>query len=257
MKKIYLLWLVLLGLGCQNAKKDNSTVRKDSVTVQQKDDSIKDTVGQRNIAVVFYGDTMNFTERDLYLAKKTIPQFSENFFQNPDEAYATRGMGYEPKGEEEKEFSRFACEVCQDDYYLMYTYFLSQKIDLAKYKNEGKTLISIFRLINEFNRALQSGGTYFGHQYQRIYAYATYAVYIYGKQPNEKSYPADKEKKFFIGGLKQKVLDDEQYNFDAAVDVVAKKKRKEELLKLVYELDQLITDHFYLEEAQEFQYSHY
>lgn len=249
MKRIYLLWFVLLGLGCQNASKIN--------TAKQKPEPAKDTADQHKITVVFYDDTINFVERDLYLAKKTIPQFSAGFFHNPDEAYAMRGMGYEPKNQEEIEFNRFECELCQDSYYLMYAYFLSQKIDQAKYAKERNRLISIFRLINEFNRALQSGGTYFGHQYQRIYAYATYAVYIYGKQPNEKSYPADKEKKFFIGGLKQKVLDDEQYNFDAAVDAAAKKKRKEELLKLVDGLDQLITDHFYLEEAQEFQYSHY
>lgn len=211
------------------------------------------------ISVVFMpGDTIKFEKDRLLMAKKVIPQFSEEFFQRPDEAYATRGMGYEPQNKEEKEFNQFSCEVCKDDYYLMYAYFLKQRNSKPNFDKERQTLIAVFRLINELNGRLQTGGTYFAHQHQRIYAYAAYAVYVYDKSYyDEKSYPITKEKSFFIGGLKQKVLDDELYNFEEAIETVAKKQRREELLKIIGQLDKLITDGFYLAEAQKFQYSNY
>jgi len=51
MKRIYLLWFVLLGLGCQNASKIN--------TAKQKPEPAKDTADQHKITVVFYDDTIN------------------------------------------------------------------------------------------------------------------------------------------------------------------------------------------------------
>lgn len=252
-----MLCLVLLVWGCQNAKVESRNVKIDSTRKQEKK-TVKDTTRQGLVPVVFYDDTINFAAQHLYLAKKTIPQFSEEFFQNPDEAYATRGMGYEPKTEEEKAFNTFGCEVCQDDYYLMYAYFLRQRNGETKHVEERKTLIALFRLINSLNGRLRGGGTYFGHQYNRIYAYAEYAVYTSNKDfDDEKKYPIAKEKGFFIGGLKQKVLDDERYNFDVAVGAVAKKERKEELLQIVDQINKLISNHFYLKRAQGFQYSNY
>lgn len=237
-----LLFLVALFGACKSPIKEKPTKKTEIIPV-----------------VFIPGDTVRFEKDRLLMAKKVIPQFSEDFFQNPDEAYATRGMGYEPQTKEEKEFNSFGCEICRDDYYLMYAYFLKQRNGTSKFDADRHTLVALFRLINELNEKLRSGGTYFGHQYSRIYAYAEYAVYIHGKNgfDDEKKYPVVKEKGFFIGGLKQKVLDDELYNLDGAVGVVAKKERKEELLKIIDQIDKLIANHFYLQEAQKFQYSNY
>lgn len=255
---------VLLVLGCLNVGK-NDGGKKDSPVAQvkvdrslQEHESEKKSISQRKIAVVFFDDTINFNERDIYLAQKTIPQFSEDLFLDPDQAYASRGMGYQPQTREESEFNRFGCEVCQDDYYLMYAYFLRRQTGETKHFEERKTLISIFRLINALNEYLKNGGTYFAHQYQKLYAYAEYAVYVYSRDyDDENKYPVAKVKSFFIGELKQKVLDDEIYNFDGSIGAVEKKKRKEELLKIVDQINRLITNHFYLHEAQKFQYTKY
>ncbi|MBB2147055.1 hypothetical protein GM921_16240 [Pedobacter sp. LMG 31464] len=217
------------------------------------DSLLKDEVVQ----VYNEDDTIRFSRKRLSLAYKLIPQFRDEIVESPDVAYSGRPNPSITKNTEEKDFLSFGCEVCQDDYMLMYTYFLKQRNLGKQAERNRKNFINIYRLINSIYGELQQGGTYFGHQYSRIYGYAEYSVYLrihYGKD-YEKSYSVSPQKAFFIGSLKQLINEDEKYNMEVVQN--EKQSRKGSLLKKVNELNSLITDHFYLEEAQKFNYSKY
>lgn len=152
--------------------------------------------------------------------------------------------------------SQFTSEVGEDSFYVLYAHFLKQKNGFSKFNNERKNVLQIFMLINELNRRLQYGGTFFGHQHSRIHGHAEYALYYYAE--NEwlvKEYTIDKQKKIFLDGLRQRILDEEAHDFETLGD--AKIIRRKELFQILDEMDKLIINFFYLKIAQEFQYTHY
>lgn len=209
--------------------------------------------------IQIYGenDTIRFSRKRLNLANKLIPEFSDEIVQSPDDAYISRPKPLIANNDEEKDFLSFGCEVCQDDYMLMYSYFLKQKNLGNIAERHREIFISIYRLINSIYGELQQGGTFFGHQYYRIYAYAEYSVYLqihYGKD-YENSYSVLPQKAFFIGSLKQLLDEDEKYNME--VKQSEKQSRKASLFKKLNQLNGLITNHFYLREAEKFNYSQY
>lgn len=259
-----LVFLFVISLsGCQNHNSSASNISTDSSnkSVYIKIDSKKSTkeslLEDEVIQVYQKDDTIRFSKKRLDMASKLIPEFTMELIPNPDLAYNARPMPSIANNDEEKDFLSFACEVCKDDYFLMYTYFLRQK-------NKGKAaekyrlkLIEIYRLINSVHRKLNSGGTFFSHQHYRIYAYAEYSVYLkvhYGED-YEKNYAVSINKGFFLGSIKQLILDDEKYNMDVLQS--EKRDRKIKMLKDVEKLNGLITDHFYLNQSEKFNYTLY
>ena len=149
----------------------------------------------------------------------------------------------------------FGSEAGQDNYYILYAYFLKQKNGILKFTDRRKTLIEIYGLENSIFSHLNHGGTYFSHQYPRIEGYAEFAIYWYRHFEDyyDRPYNIDKQKKFYIEGLKQLIAD--EINFDESTEL--KEKEKEKLFVKVNKLNKLIKDNFYLRMAQSFKANYY
>jgi hypothetical protein len=151
--------------------------------------------------------------------------------------------------------AEFGSEAGQDSYYIIYAYFLRQRQTDKVSNIRRSTLIKIYRRINGIFEGLAQGGTYFGHQRNRILGDVEYSIcqgkdnYYYNK-----TYPIGKQKILYINGLKQQIID--ELNTGEFLEK-EKPKLKEELFEIVKELDNLIIDFFYLESARTFQYSNY
>jgi len=248
-------------LSCKNFNKQereaNISKSISSSKIKNPKNNSDNLLADKVIQIYGGNDTIRFSRKRLNLAYKLIPEFSDEIVKSPDDAYSSRPKPLIAKNDEEKDFLNFGCEVCQDDYMLMYAYFLKQKNLGNGAERDRKFFISIYRLINSIYSELRRGGAFFGHQYYRIYAYAEYSVYLqtyYGKD-YENSYSVLPQKAFFIGSLKQLIDEDEKYNMD--VNKSEKQSRKVSLFKKVNQLNSLITNHFYLKEAQKFNYSQY
>ena len=64
-----------------------------------------------------------------------------------------------------------------------------------------------------------------------------------------------KSKKLYIDGLRQLVLDEEKYDYYTLGE--EKIERREKLMNIINQLDTLITNYFYLKEAQKFEHTNY
>lgn len=114
------------------------------------------------------GGTIAFEKEEFNRIVDAHPELYTDFPKDPDITY----NNILDKG-------NFESEVGKDDYYVLYTYFLRQSNGIEEYHIIRKKLNDIFQHINELFRGIQLGGTFFGHQYLRIMAYAEYAVYLY------------------------------------------------------------------------------
>ncbi|RVU02939.1 hypothetical protein EOD41_03100 [Mucilaginibacter limnophilus] len=207
-----------------------------------------DTINIRTIS----SDTFYESRHDLIKILRYYPEFKE-IAETPDITYAKRN--YSKQASEDG--YNFESEVGQDSYYILYAYFLKQKSgheDNARREN----LVKIFRDINHIYMRLGGGGTYFGHIHSRILGYAEYSVdiYNYEKKYNDlKTYNISAQKKLYTALLIQYINDELMHNFD--ISDKDKATVRQDLLKTVNHLNGLITDEFYLNQAQEFQNNNY
>lgn len=217
-------------------------VEESSKTGNSKYYTEKDTI---TIATEI-GDTLQFSKATFNSIVGRHPEFFQNFPENPDQAY------HNNTGKNE-----FDSEAGQDTYYELYAFFLKQKNGIEKYAQQRKKLIDIYSNINSLFGHFQYGGTYFGHQSRRISGYAEYSIYLLPKKKEdiEKSYDITKQKELYIKTLRQLIDDESKIDFNTLDN--NKIERAKELNRIVDELNNLITDNFYLRRAQEFQYSHY
>ena len=98
---------------------------------------------------------------------------------------------------------------------------------------------------------------YFGHMLHRIEGYAEYGVYQYSEYADayKKAYPVDKQKRLFLTSLKQYVSDEAA--FDSDLPNAYKAERKKDILIFIDRLDLLISNNFYLHQAEQFEYTNY
>lgn len=145
-----------------------------------------DAKSQAKAAIVKVADTakiiIELNEEKLEITKSGLDSLKQLFnvlnkdnVEKPDVAYAKLNTcvfdGFE------KERLDFNSEVGQDAFYFWYAYFLQQKNGVKPHDVLRKKLLGSFRSINELNKHLQYGGTYFMHQISRINAYTEYEVY--------------------------------------------------------------------------------
>lgn len=151
----------------------------------------------------------------------------------------------------------FNSEAGQDNYCMLYSYFLMQVNGEQKYAAQRKRLFQLFSKINELFALIEQGGTYFGHQHKRLLAEVEYAIYLMPKDENElrKTYAIDKQKQLYIRGLRQLVADDTANN--NGIEPQWKLSQIKRLNKVIDSIHQLITDNFSLRRAQYFQSNYY
>jgi hypothetical protein len=186
-------------------------------------------------------DTLVFTKKEFNQIIDSFPSlYDEGYISDPDINYSSVNRK-----------NMFVSEVGQDTYYILYAFFLRQNLDV-KYAPRRKTLTQIYDSINSIFSRLQGGGTFFGHQYRRIIAYAEYSVYWYSKRPDffDKWYAISEQKELYLRSLHQLVKDELSKN-PARVHI------EQQLHNTINDLGKLITDGFYLKRAQAFQYAYY
>ncbi|HSZ86962.1 MAG TPA: hypothetical protein VK787_13095 [Puia sp.] len=131
-----------------------------------------------------------------------------------------------------KKHLSFGSEIGQDEYYILYAYFLKKKNNKNNFEVRRNTLIKIYNDINEIFGMLSYGGTYFGHQGRRIIGYAEYSIYLYSQNEEDykKKYDISKQKKFYINSLKQFIVNEES----ADVETVNQRGKRKTKIRSIY-----------------------
>lgn len=217
-------------LGCNEAPKqiDNSKyhTKLDTVTIKTDNDIIQ-----------------HFEKNKFNKIVDDHPEFFEKIILDPDRAYDSYG-------------SDFGSEVGQNHYYILYAYFLKQRNGDEKYAGPRKKLIEIYSNINSIYQGIAYGGTYFAHQYARIPGYAEYSLYLNTLDEDSKDgYDISRQKNLYIQALRQLIEDENSIDFESMGQ--QKLDRIKKMNALVDEINQIITNSYYLRCAQHFQYEHY
>jgi len=245
---IYILTITIGLLSCNNQLKqvDKTTIAITDAKTSKVDISKYYTQQDIILITTEFGDTLKYTKAEFNnIADKHTEFFKENP-DNPNQAYFNNNNKQE-----------FGSEVGQDNYYVLYAYFLKQKNGVKEFAHQRQKLIDIYSNINSLFRYFEYGGTYFGHQSRRILGYAEYSIYLLPKTKDDisKTYDITTQKELYIKSLRQLIEDESKIDFNTFGQ--EKIERTKKLNKIVDELDKLITDNFYLRRAQEFQYVHY
>lgn len=203
-------------------------------------------------------DTLQFSKEEFNDIVDNFPELTSMNPLPPDSAYNAKIFVDFVDSTGEKQHITFGSQAGQDNYYIVYAYFLKKKNGITKYAVRRKKLLEMYRTLNSIYANLKYGGTYFGHQYKRIEGYAEFSVYWFKKFEDyyDRSYDISKQKAYYIGGLKQLIVD-EVTNDQNTFGLKEKAKQQEKLFKKVDDLDKLITDNFYLRMAKSFQSEHY
>jgi len=243
---IFILTFSLGLLSCNNQSKKVDLTTVADTQPKQVDKSKYYTQVDTVLIATEIGDTLKYAKANFNSIVEKHSEFFEEFPDNPDLAY------FNGNNKEE-----FASEAGQDIYYILYAYFLKQRNGIKEFAEQRQKLIKIYSNINSLFGHLKYGGTYFGHQSKRIVGYAEYSVFILPKDKKgyTKTYEIIPQKKLYIKSLRQ-LIDDESTidNNTIGQDKILRIKK---LNKIIDELDNLITDNFYLRRAQEFHYEHY
>ncbi len=247
-KTIYILTITIGLLSCNNRSKlvEETTIAKTEILNSKFDNSKYYTKKDTVLIITEIGDTLKFAKAEFNNIVDKHTEFFKEYPVNPDQAY----FNYNDKEE-------FGSEVGQDNYYVLYAYFLKQKNGVKEYAQQRQKLIDIYSNINSLFGHFEYGGTYFGHQSSRILGYAEYSIYLLPKTNDDisKTYDITKQKELYIKSLRQLIEDESKIDFNTLGQEKIEQTKK--LNKIVDELDNLITDNFYLRRAQEFQYGHY
>lgn len=201
---------------------------------------------QEIVITVGKQDTLKFGREEFDSITDSHPELYDGLTGNPDDTWLLR----------EYRDARFGGEAGRDTYYILYAYFLGQRNGMEQYAGHRQKLIDIFTGINEIYGQLRGGGSYFGHQSRRIVAYAEYAIYEYvSREPRR--YGINKQKDLYIRSLRQLIRDETDFHADVTITGEEKVRLAGDLNKTVDEIEENITDVFYLRKAQEFQYGYY
>lgn len=251
MRSLYVL-ISIIGLSCTNAVKENKHALSSPLSGSQ-------TAVTRIVIAYEHTDTLVFSATELAQLADSFPTLNEQKPQHPDSSFAHSGYyRYLPDTSGNMKYVSFGSEAGQDNYFLLYTYFLRQKQTDTSLIARRQSLLRIFNNINVIFATLNDGGTFFGHQVNRIYAYAEFALYEYNLQQN--AYPEtpdfSKQKTKYLNELSNKIM--AQVAADPGINNEAdRSERRQFLLNYVADLDKLIADNFYLARAREFQYTLY
>lgn len=203
-------------------------------------------------------DTLTFSKFEFNQIIDSLPcLYNQDIIDDPDISYNSRTTKNTFLDKNGDIFLSFNSEAGQDEYYILYAYFLKQKVGEKKYATRRTTLTQVYNIINRIFSRLNNGGTYFGHQYKRIIGYTEYSLYWYSEREDffSKKYDIKPQKELFLNSLRQVIKD--ETSVDGGTIGNYKVKKQKELNEMVNNLDKLITDAFYLKRAQAFQYSYY
>ena len=263
----FILFLISIGCNKPFPKEDKISEHDSSFTdtaiemehtsniLNSKYYTLLDTV----IISALNGDTLSYSKKEFKDIIDNFPELTSDKIYSPDISYKRNKTSVDIIDSlGNKDIISFGSECGQDNYFLLYAYFLKKKNGEMKYVARRNNLIRIYNDINDIFENLNYGGTYFGHQQRRIIGYAEFAINWYSERKDffDKSYDITKQKKLFINTLKQKISDEEDID-NNIYKQSEKEKRKKELYIIADDINNRISDNFYLKMAQEFVYEHY
>lgn len=208
-------------------------IKQDSIVVYQDSDR----------TITYYKEEINEII-DYFPALYNMPTYG------PDEAFGSKSFC---------PVRSFNYEQGQDQYYILYAYFLKSKLGIEQHAERRQKLISIYGAINEIHGQINQWGTHFGHQYSRIHGYAEFSIYWYTLYAKffDRPYDITKQKEHYIAELKQIILDEDTHYQSTSGPDEYNARRIRESYQAADLLDSLITDNFYLRMAKSFEYDHY
>ena len=242
--KIFAFSLALLACNGQEKNVENP---KTAITISESkpDTTSKNLIKSDNQTIVLeMGDTLKFASNELNNIVRAHPEFTNAITVHPDLSY--RQMNKQ---------TEFESEAGQDIYYILYAYFLKQKQSKNTFFKERKNLINLYKSINSIFGLINNGGTYFGHQHKRISAYAEYSIYLISENKSNLAPNQDIKnlKHRYLKSLKRLINDKTKNDFNPQ----GKLEKTKKLNALMNELKTLISNNFYLQQAKEFQKTHY
>ncbi|WP_433834971.1 hypothetical protein [Flavobacterium anhuiense] len=208
-------------------------------------------------------DSLLFSKNELNKIEKLFPVLKAKFPSDPKQASSIKLWENYIDQNGKEESITFSSEAGEDEFCLLYAYYLKQKNGEEKFKKERETLIQLYRAINGLYQGLSYGGTYFGHQHKRLNACVEYSIYQLAtrKEYFEKDYDFRKQKELYIKTIIQYVKDEESQNGDYQQDLKSNIKRANEREEALQEkitiLEKLITNYFYLSQVQNFEITYY
>lgn len=257
-----ILFIPLLALACKNEPRKSSVSLTDTVTNNghPPDNRSRNYITTDSIVLSSpHFDTLVYSKKDFNEIIDRFPALYPSIPVHPDISYAKSGYYKEFTVPDSSTIHlSFGSEAGQDNYYILYAYFLKKQNQETEAETRREKLIAIYQDLNSIFGYLQHGGTYFGHQYNRINGYAEYGVYQYKQYKDLYTALPDiaKQKSLYIESLKQ-VVSDHILTDSEIPDKRSKETNKAALFRYIEHLVKLITDNFYLKKAQEFQYSYY
>lgn len=252
----------LIIIGCNSQSKTEALNHTDTSVIKNQSLVDKSQLYAKADSIMItskHFDTLKYSKKEFNQIIDNFPSLYLSIPVNPDISYAQSGYFKDViEADSDKKHLSFGSEQGQDTYYILYSYFLRQQHKDEHLDRVRETLINIYQTLNEIFGYLYHGGTYFGHQYNRINGYAEYGVYEYKSFSDIHNRLEDisKLKQLYLASLKE-IIHNEIEVVNENPTEKGKFERKYELLKYVTILDTLITNNFYLKKAQQFQYSYY
>lgn len=248
--------IVILLSACQNQKNKEAAAKQIAAVSNPAAEKIKShvTADSITIAAAEFG-SLSYAKQDFYNIVDNFPALYQPVAVHPDIAYTQSGHAKDfIDAAGEKKQLGFEGDKGQDDYYLLYAYFLKQQNQAPDLEIRRQNISAIYNTINDFFSALNSGGDYFGHQKKRIGAYTEYSVYQFSKMKDflKIQYTINEQKNAYLKTLRNLIVNE----IKESTEITGKNTgliRQKELLELLTKIDHLITDDFYLKKAQEFQ----
>lgn len=254
-------------VNCKESKKETITVKPKEVSAKKSLPRLIDDPQLENEKVLIFADkdidSIMISKNELNKIEALFPVFKDKIPLNPNDSYKGNEWGDYINQNGKVETITFGSETGHDYFCLVYTYYLKQKNGEEKFKLEREKLIKLYHAVNGLYQALNYGGTYFGHQFERLYADAEYSIYqlTLDKEYYDKKYDFQKQKKLYIQSLTQYVADEESqniYNQDNSTDGNRKNnERAKRLQEKIDILQKLITNYFYLNEVQKIEMNYY
>lgn len=211
------------------------------------------------VIVTYMGDTISYSKKRYDEILENFPGLYSDIAVHPQLSYLKSGIVRSYFDDQGKyKTIAFASWAGEDEYYILYSHFLKEKNGHSELDTMRKKLIQLYDNINDLHSMVNNGGEFYIHRRKKIPAFVEYSLsqHLSGANKYSKEYSIASQKDIFLKSLRQFVVDEagvnkELYNKEQT------NKRMRELMTRVDQIGSLITDYFYLKQAQSFIQTNY